>query len=404
MKARARVIKLAHFSIKEYMTSEEIKLSAARCFYTNEDLSHCAIAKFYLAYLLQFNKHDSLNRDTINCRPLATYAAHQFAFHVRSAGPGANDTILQRLLRSLFRLPTSFAFLNWARLNISDFSFGIWFPQGRQGRFEETASPLYFASTMGLTFVIDHMIQQGTYLNHSTCGDGTALAGAVSYSRWDSVKMLVEHGADVNINIPIYRTALQAASHHGQVEIVKLLLEHGANVNSGSVSSGYSLQEAAHHGQAETVKLLLEHGADVNALGGKYRTALQAALRHGQVEIAKLLLSNGANFNKAAVNNELVEASRHGQIKIVKLLLLEYCADVNADVNTRGELYSESLHAALSRDSFEIVQLLLEHGAKANAAARFVDIALQQVSRNVNVSARVFRRALAGDRRRSVYF
>ena len=61
-------------------------------------------------------------------------------------------------------------------------------------------------------------------------------------------------------------TALMAASFSGQFENVKLLLAHGANVNLQNCNGLSALIFASHNGQLEIVKLLLEHGAKMGSL------------------------------------------------------------------------------------------------------------------------------------------
>lgn len=54
----------------------------------------------------------------------------------------------------------------------------------------------------------------------------TALMLAVSHGRQDMVKMLLEGGAEVNLQDEDGSTALMCSSEHGHVEIVKMLLGH----------------------------------------------------------------------------------------------------------------------------------------------------------------------------------
>ncbi|KAJ6035948.1 hypothetical protein N7540_000227 [Penicillium herquei] len=104
------------------------------------------------------------------------------------------------------------------------------------------------------------------------------------------VKLLLEHGADVNAQGGWYGTPLQAAAFGGYLEIVKLLLEHGAEVNAQVGQYGTALQAATSGGYPEVVKLLLEHGADVNIKGGQYGSALLAAVSRGRMGIVQVLL------------------------------------------------------------------------------------------------------------------
>ena len=58
---------------------------------------------------------------------------------------------------------------------------------------------------------------------------------------------------------------LHHAARNGDTQIVKLLIEHGAEVNRASERGQTVLYCAGGHGHLETVQLLLEHGADRDA-------------------------------------------------------------------------------------------------------------------------------------------
>jgi ankyrin repeat protein len=72
-------------------------------------------------------------------------------------------------------------------------------------------------------------------------------------------------------------TALQAAVIENHEGMAKLLLAHGADINLVGGKYGTPLQDAATRGRIGLLELLIDKGADVNVEGGKYGTALQAA-------------------------------------------------------------------------------------------------------------------------------
>jgi ankyrin repeat protein len=94
-----------------------------------------------------------------------------------------------------------------------------------------------------------------------------AITGDVS-----AVKMLLDHGADVNIVDPLGRTALMyaAASDNLPLEVVKMLVEHGADVNAkdahklGADSGWTALDIARQHASAIQGSLPLIQKADAN--------------------------------------------------------------------------------------------------------------------------------------------
>jgi hypothetical protein len=73
----------------------------------------------------------------------------------------------------------------------------------------------------------------------------------------------------------------EGASKKGDEESVKVLLDKGANVNAQGGQHGKALNAASVRGDEQVVKLLLDKGADVNAQGGPYGNALQAASAGG---------------------------------------------------------------------------------------------------------------------------
>jgi ankyrin repeat protein len=75
------------------------------------------------------------------------------------------------------------------------------------------------------------------------------------------VRLLLEHGADINAQDQSGRTLLHVASYGGALEVMRLLLEHGADVEVKGNDGMTALQEAADGGYDEVVKLLREHGA-----------------------------------------------------------------------------------------------------------------------------------------------
>ncbi|KAF7976126.1 hypothetical protein HWV62_7573 [Athelia sp. TMB] len=355
------VVKLAHYSVKEFLLSEEIQRGAAKYFFTNESLSHCTIAQICLAYLLQLDQLTFMTQENIDSFPLAPYAANRFASHVRSICSEDGSSSIQLLLQQLFGFDKRQAFLHWARLLESGDSHTN-FKLKRMIDFE-AASPLYYASSIGLLQLVQHLVDHGSHIN-VICGEhGTALGVASTEGHADVVKLLLENGANANVFGGEYGTALGAASTEGHAEIVELLLKNGADPNIVCGEYGTALGAASYWGYADIIELLLKNGADVNNIGGQYGTALGAASFWGRAEIVELLLANGADVNVVSgkYGTPLGAASFLGRADIIELLL-KNGADVN---NVAGE-NGTALGAASFWGRTEIVKLLLTNGADVN--------------------------------------
>lgn len=93
-------------------------------------------------------------------------------------------------------------------------------------------------------------------------------------------------------------TALHLAVYASQAEAARLLIDHGADVDvrsSGSIARVPPLGTAAFVRSVPLARLLLDAGADVNGRGEGGFTALHSAAANGDAELAELLLERGAD-------------------------------------------------------------------------------------------------------------
>ena len=86
--------------------------------------------------------------------------------------------------------------------------------------------------------------------------------------------------------------ALHIAAQSGNAEIVKLLLEHGAEVDAKNKYGESALHVAARSGNAEIVELLLTHGADLTLSNNANFTALDIACESNSQQSIYFLTSH----------------------------------------------------------------------------------------------------------------
>jgi hypothetical protein len=99
----AGVIRLAHFSVKEYLVSDRLRSSRASMYTMMEPRAHDQIAQICLAYLLQFKTVECPDDVTISDYPLADYAAQHWVAHVQLRKDAMSDQ-LQTLIVDLFEI------------------------------------------------------------------------------------------------------------------------------------------------------------------------------------------------------------------------------------------------------------------------------------------------------------
>ncbi|MFC4323200.1 ankyrin repeat domain-containing protein [Litchfieldia salsa] len=92
----------------------------------------------------------------------------------------------------------------------------------------------------------------------------TALMYAVIDEENDAVKLLLDKGANVNLQDDFGNTALHFASQNHLLDIARLLLNYKADANIQDNNGNTSLSNAVFYsgGRGEMIQLLLEFGGD----------------------------------------------------------------------------------------------------------------------------------------------
>jgi len=198
------------------------------------------------------------------------------------------------------------------------------------------ATPLGLAAAKGHAAVLERLLKAGENANAVVLGE-PVLMSAARAGNPDAIKVLVAHGADVNVKEPILnQTALMWAAAAGNTAAVKVLVEVGADIKARSkapgkglnLSTGFMMPRdndplgirshrdstawgimldglqftpllfAARSGHIDTVEALLDAGADVDEAKPEGTTSLIIAIINNHWELASALLDYGADPNK----------------------------------------------------------------------------------------------------------
>lgn len=130
------------------------------------------------------------------------------------------------------------------------------------------------------------------FVNHASATGFTPLIVATAHSRTSIVEyLLAEFKIDVDYAQPETGvTALMYAAAGGAIDIVKILVQHGANVNHLHSNEASALFEASTAGKPDVVKFLIENGAQAEIVDKDNVSALMSAASVGNSEICFALL------------------------------------------------------------------------------------------------------------------
>jgi ankyrin repeat protein len=183
----------------------------------------------------------------------------------------------------------------------------------------------------------------------------TALHFAVNAGHIEIVRSLLSSGANPQIQEDKDdRTPLLMAAAKGDIESVKLLLEYKALVDVQQLDGDTPLICAASEGYPSIVKLLLLSGADAHIKDNLGWTALIWAATNGNEAVVELLIDDQLSSNESESEEDrtaLLISASIGNTEIAKLLLRN-------KYDPKLPSYQKAMMAAATNGHFEIVELL----------------------------------------------
>jgi len=196
---------------------------------------------------------------------------------------------------------------------------------------DDRRTPLMIAARRpGAAPIVKFLLENGANPNPNTkpVGESSPLIEALTAGDDSIVKLLIDHGADAKATVDMgltmavttrcekglemlaaritdkeaYTLALQNTAVLGDLKAVRLMLDHGADVNAFDPFGKTPLMYAAISDvlPLDVVQLLIERGADVNARnrhtkgGDAGLTVLDIAQLNGKTPIVDLLVESGA--------------------------------------------------------------------------------------------------------------
>ena len=229
---------------------------------------------------------------------------------------------------------------------------------------DQALESVFELSKNGYADVLDGMLKTVPHLAYTAFKGFLPLIAASSKGHAGAVKVLLKHGALVDVQDRTEESALMVAALNGHTDVLEVLLSHGASVDLVGQSNGKSaLNAASGKGKLQSVKVLLDHGADIESEDINGWSPLFLAVKNEHLELVKYLLEKGANPNVKDMTgmSPLIRASSFGYTEIVEALL-----EGEAQVDILNDKGLSALCMASLRGHTEIVHLLLEYGSEVN--------------------------------------
>lgn len=180
-------------------------------------------------------------------------------------------------------------------------------------------------------------------------------------------KLLLSAGAPVNRTTTALfgATPLIVGARNGCIPFVRLLIEHGADVNAENENGRTALSYAAENGHVSVLEALHEHGANIEKSDNNGMSPCVYAAQHSRTECIDFLLSRNWSSARLAkrelCQQVLVHSACSGNFEVVDFMLNYPAVSCRADVNQTESISGETaLTMAVAAGNEEMTQHLVQ--------------------------------------------
>lgn len=260
----------------------------------------------------------------------------------------------------------------------------------------EQSSPVFLAAAFGVDGLLKVLAESDIEIdwNQRNKRGHTAVYLAAAFGNASTVSLLINQGAEVNVECGRHGSPLHAACYGGHEEAVKRLLGHNASITCGRKFEN-ALSASAHGGHEEIAIVLVQSGTikteedyehalqaatefgfisllaelqkpnfksfQQNDMIDRQKARMTRAIKGGQLGVVSKVLGRSSDPSTLIETDAVATAASYGHNDIIRLLL-----SIGMGIETRGE-FGTPLRSACLMGRKSTVQLLMEQGAGVNS-------------------------------------
>ncbi|CAD5116121.1 DgyrCDS5046 [Dimorphilus gyrociliatus] len=208
-------------------------------------------------------------------------------------------------------------------------------------------------------------------VNHKDIEGATALHLAIQNQQYETIKFLLDKGANVMERKENGVTALHLASAQGLTAVVSLILDYYAIIDCVDLEDCTPLHRASQYNHVKTLEVLLQRGASANRKDRDGLLPIHLAAWKGQVDAVKFLLERTDHENIYEIDvfdkTALHWAVENGQYECA-VILIKYGRTRLIQMKDYSDM--SALHYAAKKGNLDILKLMLSNNAEVGAKDR----------------------------------
>ena len=320
------------------------------------------------------------------------YAAEYWSVHLRESKDAVDIGLLQSVCFNLCNTQ-SLRFSTWFQV--------YWTMSNPYETFPHGLDNLMIGSHLGLTAIVQLLLQQGFNISNQDHLNRMALSWAANSGHAAVVKLLLDHYGDLNSRsrdhfllkgmAKVYQKKIKSVfkakiNHDSKSKLnqissrvagsvsyhtARIRPQQRFSINHADAQGRTSLILAAMSGHINVVELLLKSNSNIYCMDVDGNTALDSAAQNGHEDVVVLLLKKMATvkFKSYDLGLVLILAACYGQEAVINLLL-DRKVNIESKTDTLiNHVGFTPLLSAASSAQAHVVKLLLENNANIEAKA-----------------------------------
>ena len=190
---------------------------------------------------------------------------------------------------------------------------------------------------------------------HEACGEGELLR----------VRVLLRHGARLEVRDSDGDTPLLCAARSNYPEVIEELLKAGADIEAPNTATGDTpATTASVSGSDESLRTLIEHGCELGATNGRDAVLYGSSGYVHSLSCIRLLLEAGARVDET---NRHGETALHVAAGVSSHDVAELLLEAGAAVDARDDTSATPLMHAADWQNDSVIEILVKAGADLEA-------------------------------------